>query len=103
MANINQQAYLLSQQPYIYPSYSHQLPEQQQQQAASSSTTSSPAMVASSSRSSFRAPAHKHAHHLHSIPPREKSTRTLIIDHMLWVHGRVKSIHKDLIGLSIVL
>jgi hypothetical protein len=35
----------------------------------------------------FRAPAHKHAHHLHSIPPREKSTRTLIIDHMLWVHG----------------
>ena len=36
---------------------------------------------------SFRAPAHKHAHHLHSIPPREKSTRTLIIDHMLWVHG----------------
>ena len=28
----------------------------------------------------FRAPAHKHAHHLHSIPPREKSTRTLIID-----------------------
>ncbi len=35
----------------------------------------------------FKAPAHKHAHHLHSIPPREKSTRTLIIDHMLWVHG----------------
>lgn len=35
----------------------------------------------------FRAPAHKHAHHLHSIPPREKSTRTLIIDHMLWAHG----------------
>ncbi|KAF8657562.1 hypothetical protein AX16_002199 [Volvariella volvacea WC 439] len=38
----------------------------------------------------FRAPAHKHAHHLHSIPPREKSTRTLIIDHMLWVHGRTR-------------
>lgn len=35
----------------------------------------------------FHVPAHKHAHHLHSIPPREKSTRTLIIDHMLWVHG----------------
>lgn len=34
--------------------------------------------------------AHKHAHHLHSIPPREKSTRTLIIDHMLWVHGRTR-------------
>jgi hypothetical protein len=27
---------------------------------------------------------------LHSIPPREKSTRTLIIDHMLWVHGRTR-------------
>ncbi|KAF8135169.1 hypothetical protein EV363DRAFT_1429810 [Boletus edulis] len=40
--------------------------------------------------SSFRAPAHKHAHHLHTIPPREKSTRTLIIDHMLWVHARTR-------------
>ncbi|KAI6122212.1 hypothetical protein EDD16DRAFT_1705319 [Pisolithus croceorrhizus] len=39
---------------------------------------------------SFKAPAHKHAHHLHSIPPREKSTRTLIIDHMLWVHARTR-------------
>jgi hypothetical protein len=38
----------------------------------------------------FRAPAHKHAHHLHSIPPREKSTRTLIIDHLLWVHSRTR-------------
>lgn len=38
----------------------------------------------------FKAPAHKHAHHLHSIPPREKSTRTLIIDHMLWVHARTR-------------
>ncbi|KAK0500194.1 hypothetical protein EDD18DRAFT_1102363 [Armillaria luteobubalina] len=38
----------------------------------------------------FKVPAHKHAHHLHSIPPREKSTRTLIIDHMLWVHGRTR-------------
>ncbi|KAK7466129.1 hypothetical protein VKT23_004854 [Stygiomarasmius scandens] len=38
----------------------------------------------------FKAPAHKHAHHLHSIPPREKSVRTLIIDHMLWVHGRTR-------------
>ncbi|TCD63737.1 hypothetical protein EIP91_004988 [Steccherinum ochraceum] len=38
----------------------------------------------------FRAPAHKHAHHLHSIPPREKSTRTLIIDHSLWVHARTR-------------
>ncbi|EIN09937.1 hypothetical protein PUNSTDRAFT_52077 [Punctularia strigosozonata HHB-11173 SS5] len=38
----------------------------------------------------FKAPAHKHAHHLHSIPPREKSTRTLIIDHMSWIHGRTR-------------
>lgn len=38
----------------------------------------------------FRPPAHKHAHHLHSIPPREKSTRTLIIDHLLWVHARTR-------------
>jgi hypothetical protein len=35
----------------------------------------------------FRAPAHTRAHHLHSIPPREKSTRTLIIDHLVWVHA----------------
>ncbi|KAJ7471564.1 hypothetical protein B0H11DRAFT_2283228 [Mycena galericulata] len=45
---------------------------------------------ANANPSAFRAPAHKHAHHLHSIPPREKSTRTLIIDHMLWVHGRTR-------------
>ncbi|KAA1477158.1 hypothetical protein DENSPDRAFT_741158, partial [Dentipellis sp. KUC8613] len=38
----------------------------------------------------FRAPAHRHAHHLHSIPPREKSTRTLIIDHLLWAHARTR-------------
>ncbi|TFK49711.1 hypothetical protein OE88DRAFT_1662319 [Heliocybe sulcata] len=38
----------------------------------------------------FTAPAHRHAHHLHSIPPREKSTRTLIIDHLLWVHARTR-------------
>ncbi|KAF8871847.1 hypothetical protein CPB84DRAFT_1635481, partial [Gymnopilus junonius] len=34
--------------------------------------------------------ARKHAHHLHSIPPQEKSTRTLIIDYMLWVHGKTR-------------
>src|SRR5580698_6923952 len=34
----------------------------------------------------FRAPAYTRAHHLHSIPPREKSTRTLIIDHLIWTH-----------------
>ncbi|TFK27952.1 hypothetical protein FA15DRAFT_665966 [Coprinopsis marcescibilis] len=69
--------------------------------ATASTTTSVPAAGPSSSASAavaattqripaFRAPAHKHAHHLHSIPPREKSTRTLIIDHMLWVHGRTR-------------
>jgi hypothetical protein len=66
---------------------------------AISSLSSTANTLASSSNSSrpnpnsstgFRAPAHKHAHHLHSIPPREKSTRTLIIDHMLWVHGRTR-------------
>ncbi|KZS92738.1 hypothetical protein SISNIDRAFT_107262 [Sistotremastrum niveocremeum HHB9708] len=31
----------------------------------------------------YRAPAHAHAHHLHSIPQREKSTRSLIVDSML--------------------
>ncbi|KAG1736505.1 hypothetical protein EDB19DRAFT_1720654 [Suillus lakei] len=51
-----------------------------------SSSTSNP----TNGLRAFKAPAHKHAHHLHSIPPREKSTRTLIIDHMLWVHGRTR-------------
>src|ERR1700722_98238 len=46
--------------------------------------------ISSSPKTTFKAPAHKHAHHLHSIPPREKSTRTLIMDHMLWVHGRTR-------------
>jgi hypothetical protein len=85
------------QQSFLYPSYRDQLSEQLQQQPASSS--SSPIASGSSSnlaQSSFRAPAHKHAHHLHSIPPREKSTRTLIIDHMLWVHGNIfKSIQRE--------
>lgn len=40
--------------------------------------------------SAFKPPAHKHAHHLHSIPPREKSTRTLILDYLLWVHARTR-------------
>ena len=35
----------------------------------------------------FKPAPHKHAHRFRSIPPCEKSTRTLIIDHMLWVHG----------------
>ncbi|KAJ3932235.1 MAG: hypothetical protein NXY57DRAFT_894584, partial [Lentinula lateritia] len=49
-----------------------------------------PSRAGGTNPNSFKAPAHKHAHHLHSIPPREKSTRTLIIDHMLWVHGRTR-------------
>ncbi|KAJ7618544.1 hypothetical protein FB45DRAFT_840336 [Roridomyces roridus] len=53
-------------------------------------STSSVAGTSNANPNAFRAPAHKHAHHLHSIPPREKSTRTLIIDHMLWVHGRTR-------------
>ncbi|KAJ7755480.1 hypothetical protein B0H16DRAFT_1540550 [Mycena metata] len=59
---------------------------------SSSNTTSASGSGSNSNPAgnTFRAPAHKHAHHLHSIPPREKSTRTLIIDHMLWVHGRTR-------------
>lgn len=60
-----------------------------QHQAAPTSnqqSQTSPAQAAPNTPS-FRAPAHKNSHHLHSIPPREKSTRTLIVDHMLWVHG----------------
>ncbi|KZP00403.1 hypothetical protein CALVIDRAFT_560382 [Calocera viscosa TUFC12733] len=34
--------------------------------------------------------AHKSAHYLHSIPPREKTTRTLILDHVLWKHGKAR-------------
>ena len=89
MANLNQQ-YLLPQQPYNYHSHRNQSSE------PPASTSSSPVMAVPSApssnitQSSFRAPAHKHAHHLHSIPPREKSTRTLIIDHMLWVHGKLQ-------------
>ncbi|KAJ7168571.1 hypothetical protein C8R46DRAFT_237056 [Mycena filopes] len=55
-----------------------------------SSNTSASGSGGGANGNAFRAPAHKHAHHLHSIPPREKSTRTLIIDHMLWVHGRTR-------------
>jgi hypothetical protein len=51
-------------------------------------TPSAISKVGAAKNPQYKAPAHKHAHHLHSIPPREKSTRTLIIDHMLWVHGR---------------
>jgi hypothetical protein len=55
------------------------------------STPAAPSVAGKqNSQPAFRPPAHKHAHHLHSIPPREKSTRTLIIDHLLWVHSRTR-------------
>jgi hypothetical protein len=56
----------------------------------SGTSTSGNAQGPSGQATTFIAPAHKHAHHLHSIPPREKSTRTLIIDHLLWVHCRTR-------------
>ncbi|KAF8972273.1 hypothetical protein BDZ97DRAFT_1783990 [Flammula alnicola] len=92
----NQQPYIHHQNlPYthIMPSYRN-LPFNLPDQNPASTSTAPATFVSGSSsslpQSSFRAPAHKHAHHLHSIPPREKSTRTLIIDHMLWVHGRTR-------------
>lgn len=38
----------------------------------------------------FVAPAHPQSHHLHTLPPREKTTRTLILDHTAWRHGRTR-------------
>ncbi|GJJ08037.1 hypothetical protein Clacol_002244 [Clathrus columnatus] len=38
----------------------------------------------------FIAPAHPQSHHLHTLPPREKTTRTLILDHTAWRHGRTR-------------
>ncbi|KAF7315831.1 hypothetical protein MIND_00099300 [Mycena indigotica] len=57
---------------------------------ASNLAASSSGVSSNANPNAFKAPAHKHAHHLHSIPPREKSTRTLIVDYMLWVHGRTR-------------
>ncbi|KAH9481144.1 hypothetical protein JR316_0005664 [Psilocybe cubensis] len=86
--------------PSAIPSYRNvSMPRQETPVASTSSIQNSAHATGASTsgpsssnipQSSFRAPAHKHAHHLHSIPPREKSTRTLIIDHMLWVHGRTR-------------
>ena len=59
-------------------------------QPTSRAPQAQPSPSAPAAPRSFKPPAHKHAHHLHSIPPREKSTRTLIIDHMLWVHARTR-------------
>lgn len=54
----------------------------------SDSTTAPP--MPPSNAASFVPLAHKHAHHLHTIPPRQKSTRTLILDHILWLHARTR-------------
>ncbi|PPQ74625.1 hypothetical protein CVT24_004173 [Panaeolus cyanescens] len=79
---------------YIYAQYDNAATTSMGPSSSSASTSipslNTGAPVSSKSQTAFRAPAHKHAHHLHSIPPREKSTRTLIIDHMLWVHGRTR-------------
>ncbi|KAF9533997.1 hypothetical protein CPB83DRAFT_419110 [Crepidotus variabilis] len=95
---------MANQQPYNYQNQGQNLqftPQNSpyrnqtfdQQQVGSILTASigtAPGASSTHPQTSFRAPAHKHAHHLHSIPPREKSTRTLIVDHMLWVHGRTR-------------
>jgi hypothetical protein len=79
----------------LFPSASNILaPTQQQlssfslQQPNYASPSNVPRPRANST--AFRQLAHKSAHHLHSIPPREKSTRSLIIDYILWVHGRTR-------------
>jgi hypothetical protein len=71
-----------------------QPPSKQQQRAAPTHTVTAPALapiiVDAAGSVSYKAPAHKHAHHLHSIPPREKTAKTLILDHMLWQHIRAR-------------
>ncbi|KAF8588221.1 hypothetical protein K439DRAFT_668773 [Ramaria rubella] len=44
----------------------------------------------STGKQHFVAPAHPQSHHLHTLPPREKNTRTLILDHTAWRHGRTR-------------
>ncbi|KAF8910473.1 hypothetical protein CPB84DRAFT_1763776 [Gymnopilus junonius] len=96
--NANQQPYMSQHNATYTPPYRNISFSRNDAQVASSSsnlTAATPGAFPGGPASvlpqtSYRAPAHKHAHHLHSIPPREKSTRTLIIDHMLWVHGRTR-------------
>ena len=85
----------MSQSPYVLvppagPGPSLRNPPFSGAHAAKGSPVSPSNRLPGNTTTTFTAPAHKHAHHLHSIPPREKSTRTLIIDHMLWVHGRTR-------------
>ncbi|KAG9316122.1 hypothetical protein JVU11DRAFT_3797 [Chiua virens] len=74
----------------IFPTQAHFQVFPAAQPASRAPPQPHPSPSAPAGPSAFKAPAHKHAHHLHSIPPREKSTRTLIIDHMLWVHARTR-------------
>jgi hypothetical protein len=47
--------------------------------------------------------ASKHAHHLHSIPPRQKSTKSLILDHLLWLHALARIAHVGAeLGMSVI-
>ncbi|KZT23095.1 hypothetical protein NEOLEDRAFT_569648 [Neolentinus lepideus HHB14362 ss-1] len=71
---------------FVLPPYSTVTPSSQ----AGTSAQAGQGTSSHPTSTSFKAPAHRHAHHLHTIPPREKSTRTLIIDHILWVHARTR-------------
>ena len=66
----------------------------QQQAPTTTSAVAAPApapiIVDAAGSVPYKAPAHKHAHHLHGIPPREKTAKTLILDHMLWQHTRAR-------------
>lgn len=58
---------------------------------ATNSTTSRQELLPTKTVSKqFVAPAHPQSHHLHTLPPREKTTRTLILDHTAWRHGRTR-------------
>jgi hypothetical protein len=47
--------------------------------------------------------ASKHARHLHSIPPRQKSTKSLILDHLLWLHALARIAHVGAeLGMSVI-
>ncbi|KAF8501268.1 hypothetical protein JB92DRAFT_2976684 [Gautieria morchelliformis] len=64
----------------------------------SSSSSSNPTAAVSSNPNPvvnlpskhFVVPAHPQSHHLHTLPPREKTTRTLILDHTAWRQGRTR-------------
>ncbi|KAG8922123.1 hypothetical protein FRC01_014449 [Tulasnella sp. 417] len=80
------------------PRPSFPIPIRQSQQGPPSSGASNHSMSISPenrlqqqlNQSNFQGPQHRHAHHLHSIPPKEKTTRTLILDHLLCLHARAR-------------